>query len=760
MVKLVAQQTADTLSIKQWGRTTFEKNYGYIIVRSPYIPFENVTDIYLYDNNNILIKIFDDRTKCTKYRLLCSNGFSLQYDSISLENYDDKYRIAYANGDVTILLEKTGKNLFPDVKWKAIKGIYQDIAIVNSRSNLYNLVRLNYGTNYSNELQGSSEIVHIADSLFKYRTPETRGLYFLYNAANRKSSIKSRGYNTILYVSDQLAMGIIAEGQWDFIDVHSVKSEKLEVICSSFKEPDLSGDTIEIVDYDENDGEEKRYTINKSGTCLLDEDKKEIIHEDISSINESIERNDEKVKQISSRINIGRFIIVNDNSVRESENGPYLFVKKSFKKACKCEGFPCWILLKSKQIVITEKECRGNKTNSLYYLVKEPLPDEFNIYEKITDDRNWLYIDKTIIAPQEKIVQEAINEILLELKEKLKEQETAHETQQKIEIEDTKDVLRLKAIYDFLKLQGFDKSSIGKALSSLFPSVEKYIDFTNVKHDYYHRWKRYVENIKLLERISFDESNLIEELHLTENERVILDYYTKVKGYKLSTAIDYIYEESSTGEKVMKRYEELMRLGEMVANQKKMLQQTIIEDLVGNFAAMADTSEMLQQPEQLKEERLKYKEFEPDFSKSTNILIKDKTIKLNVNELIKYDVFESKKIHQYDKPVSYIHLGKNIIILLNKDKASEYDSEHTRQFLIRGCGEDKKFDQDFTAINEIIHKQRINGMRIYIFINDDGNSCRFFDEIQCIKSELVPDEEEKRKVIMFTMKSLIRYNTD
>ena len=106
--------------------------------------------------------------------------------------------------------------------------------------------------------------------------------------------------------------------------------------------------------------------------------------------------------------------------------------------------------------------------------------------------------------------------------------------------------------------------------------------------------------------------------------------------------------------------------------------------------------------------------------------------------------------------------GVNIddIEIFSHAKAKELDSDNIRQFQIRGSGDEKRFDQDYRAVNGVVANQRENGARIYVFESIDDSTCRFFDEFQCIKNDLVEDENEGRKLIYFTMKSLLRYNKD
>lgn len=722
----------------------------------------NVTDVYSYDNN-ILVIIKDVNNNRTFYQLVSENSFTRLYTKISFKVYDKKYRIAYTEKGVCIISDIECKPIVSESKWKDVVEINNDIAIINSKGNYYNLFRLNLGTKWSNELQGSTEIVYVHNYLYKYRNIETGPKYQLYNVNRRKSSNPRILYDDIQYVSEEIAVGIKNNVQWDFIRLNSVIGGYMEVAYSSYKEPVYNGDIIALVELDDF-GNEIPYRINRWGTNLsveTEEEIKESVIETITAVGPQNER--ESINEIpiiqDEKISIGNFILVTDESAKKSENGDYVFFRYSHKKACRCEGYPCWILIKQRLIIITERESKRN--NTLKCKIIGTLPDEFEKFTNVSENNKWKYFDKSVSAPKTEIVNEAINVIAPTLRKLSSKRKELIEEQQKRDVEDTKDILRLKAIYDFLKLQGFDKNSTSDAISSLFPEIEEYIDYTNVKQTYYYGWKRYVENVEKLKKITpngfIDENKVVGELNFSDKEKIIFDYYTNVKEYPIEVAIDCIQEESPTGGELIKEYETLMRLDDTVENQRKMLQREIIDDLINNFTVMADTSQMLQLPKYSTAKTVD-DEYVTDTTKSTDFTIKGVKRVFKLNESVGYDIFENKKFHLYHKPISYLQYGKDVVLLLNSDKAKEFDSEHSRQILIRGNGEDKKFDQDYTYVNGIISKQRDNGTRIYVFECIDDTTCRFFDELQCIKHELVEDENEGRKVIYFTMKSLLRHN--
>ena len=118
MVKLVARQTAENLSIKEWGNAQLEVVFNpngenFIAVKNTLKKFW-AEEVFFYDNKNILIKIKgDERQARVGFVLLMPNTFTREYADISKEVLDEKYRrvVDYnPKGErlVSLINEKTG----------------------------------------------------------------------------------------------------------------------------------------------------------------------------------------------------------------------------------------------------------------------------------------------------------------------------------------------------------------------------------------------------------------------------------------------------------------------------------------------------------------------------------------------------------------------------------------------------------------------------------------------------------------------------
>ena len=471
----------------------------------------------------------------------------------------------------------------------------------------------------------------------------------------------------------------------------------------------------------------------------------------------------EEIKEIVVPIvTIGRFVFVNDDSVKLSEHSNLIYSKKSLNKPCNIEkGAICWVLAKEKVIVITRRDGISDYRRSILY--KKELPAAFDSFN-ILSDQKWYVEDCFICTEEEEILDTAIETIKSKLQEKVNSIEIKQQTNDNLVINDTKDTLKLKAIYHFLQQQGFDNDAIYKALYILFPSIEQFIDLTNVKIANAELCKRIEDHSRIRDLISSDTDKLIEMLNLNEKELAILNYYTKAKGLSIATAIEYVNEESPTGTKVIAKYNELMRIGDILSNERKILREMIIEDLVHRYANLADTSEILkpvtadvapaiQVENPAKETK---QDFAVDETKYIEAVIKDKIHKFCLNGIVKYEIFENKKVYNFNHDIHYVQIGRDILIFISKTKATDLDYEHPHIISFRGNGEDKRFPQVFTHINGAIKNQRENNARIFVFTHNDDDTCKFFDELQYLDYNL--EREDGREIIIFKMKSLHRFS--
>lgn len=779
MVKLVAQQMADSLSIKEWGNAQLEVVFNpngenFIAVKNTLKKFW-AEEVFFYDNKNILIKIKgDERQARVGFVLLMPNTFTREYADISKEVLDEKYRrvVDYnPKGErlVSLINEKTGTLEFPLTHWNDIIDVHDEVATISfiqkgTGRTMQSLVRFKQNLHGENKLV-AQEVLHIKESLYKYRL--NSHLFNLYNAKNMLSSDERIGYTDITYISDQLALGVIDEVQWDFIKTFPPNdSNILRVAHTSYVKPVFDNDIINIVSYDDND-EETEYKINFSGTRLSEGNVLDLNIEsgEVVPVSDVKQEPVEEVKEVVVPIvTIGRFVYVNDDSIKLSEHSNLIYSKKSLHKPCNIEkGTVCWILAKEKMIVITKRDGISDYRRAILY--KKELPSDFDSFTVLNDSK-WYTEDCFICTEEEDILDSAIKTIKSKLQEKVDSIEIKQQTNENLVTNDTKETLKLKAIYHFLQQQGFDNDAIYKSLYILFPSIEQFIDLTNVKIANAELCKRIENHSRIRDLISSDTAKLIEMLNLSEKELAILNYYTKAKGLPISTAVEYISEESATGTKVIAKYNELMRLGEILSNERKMLRELIIEDLVNRYANLADTSEILKpvmtstDPETVQGETNKdmRQDFSIDETKIVEAVIKDKIHKFRLNGNIDYGLFDNKKVYNFKHEIYYVQIGKDILIFISKSKAVEIDNDHPHIITLRGNGEDKRFPQVFSHINGAIKNQRENNARIFVFVHNDNETCKFYDELQYLDYDLV--REEGREIIMFKLKSLYRFNTD
>lgn len=773
MVKLVAHQKADNLSIREWGKARLNaiqsSNGESFIVINSIIRKVLVDNVWFYDNNNMLLHVVNhDGMSRSGYMLLMPNTFSRIFAEISEVVFDEKYRkvVDYnKRGErvLSLINEKSGKLEFPMVHWADIIDVNDDIATIaffkkEQAPARQTLVRFKQNLT-GNELV-AREIVHVRESLYKFR--HDSHLYKLYNANNRQSSDERTGYTDLVYISDQIAMGIIDNVQWDFINIHT-----MNVVCTSYQEPVFENDIIHVVSYDDND-DEVEFNINLSGTILSEGNQLDLSIEsgeyNLVS-NKDIVDNVKEVDVCVPTVTIGRFIIVNDDSVKRSTNGNYIFSKKALNKPCRIErGVICWILIKENAIIVTRRDGISNSRRTILY--EDVFPEDLKKYGKLAE-KKWHIEDYIICTEEENVIHSAIEAIKSKLQNKVESLEIGQQVNDDVVSRDTKDVLQLKAIYSFLKQQGYDNESIYKALYSLFPSIEQFVDMTNVKTEYEDVYNKVINLTKKRDQISSSPSKLIEMLNLNERDLAILNYYMKAKGLSIGAAIEYVGKESSTGSMTVERYNKLMRIGNDLLIERDKLRKLIVDDLIHGFASIAETSEVLKPikeiipPDIIQQETLPDMtdaDFLIDESKRIQTVFKDVIIQFHLNEVVNYVIFQNKKVYNFNHDIHYVQMGKDTLVFISKDKALELDAEHPHIIRIRGNGEDKRFSQVFSYINASIKGQRENNSRILMFKLNDENTCLFFDELQYLDYDL--EKEEGREIIMFKLKSLLRYNSD
>ena len=778
MVKLIARETAKNLSIKEWGKARLDivqdsNGDSFIIVHS--LRRLLVDEVFFYDNDNMLLRISSHKVDSRSgYILLMPNTFTKIFAEISETIFDDKYRkvVEYdKDGEklVSLINEKSGKLEFPLTRWKDILNVHDEIATISfiqkgTGRTLQSLVRFKQNL-YGNELV-AQEITHVKESLYKYR--QNSPLYYLYNTNNRLSSDDTIGYSDIEFISDQLAMGVIDDVQWDFIKTCPAKDvNSLKVVHTSYEQPFFDNDIISIVSYDDKD-EETKYKINFSGTKLSEGNVLDLSIESGEVVPQA-EKKQEPVEELKDVVvpivTIGRFVYVNDDSINLSEHSNLIYSKKSLRKPCNNDnGTVCWILAKENVIVITRRDGMSDYRRAILY--KKDLPSDFGSFDVLNNSK-WYMEDCFICTEEEYILNTAIKTIKSKLQEKVNSIEIKQQTNDNLVTNDTKDTLKLKAIYHFLQQQGFDNDAIYKTLYILFPSIEQFIDLTNVKIANSELCKRIEKNSRIRDLISSDKSKLIEMLSLNEKELAILNYYTKVKGMSISTAVECICEESPTGNRVIAKYHELMRLSEIISNERKILRKLIIEDLINGYANLADTSEILKpvtpsvSPNLIQREfsnKDKKEDFTIDEKKTIEAVIKGKIYNFSLNKIVQYKIFENKKVYNFKHDLHYVQIGKDIFVFISKSKAKEIDKEHPHIISLRGNGEDKRFSQVFTHINGVIKSQREKNSRIFVFEQNEDKTCMFYDELQYLDYDLV--KEDGREIIMFKLKSLLRFNSD
>lgn len=99
-----------------------------------------------------------------------------------------------------------------------------------------------------------------------------------------------------------------------------------------------------------------------------------------------------------------------------------------------------------------------------------------------------------------------------------------------------------------------------------------------------------------------------------------------------------------------------------------------------------------------------------------------------------------------------------ICILFDNDTDSIISIKGSIHYYIYGEGKDKRFDHYFGAnANSVIRDSiKDSQKRVLLFAYKNENKISFFDEIKCESYSVVPESENKRNVIIFKFRSLLR----
>ena len=142
-------------------------------------------------------------------------------------------------------------------------------------------------------------------------------------------------------------------------------------------------------------------------------------------------------------------------------------------------------------------------------------------------------------------------------------------------------------------------------------------------------------------------------------------------------------------------------------------------------------------------------------NKMTTFILDRNRFTMEINQICDFDIyFRQKFIFKANE--------SNIFILLDFITDNVYIDNGCLYYSVCGVGKDKRFDQDFRTNANTVMRNSLNldFLKLFVFMNSSDNKLIFLDEVKCVDYSVVKEEETKRDVIYFKLKSLLRTECD
>lgn len=236
------------------GEYTFSKEGDKVRVESRWLSLTLIEEFWTYKNGNILVH-FENAAGEEKYRLLLEGKLAPNdLDDISRDIYDGRYRITRDTlGDdvsLSVIRENNAQVAVRPNRWKGIKDINNDIAIVDVDGRYCSLVRLGNGYhNWGGCMHKSIE--HVGDTVYKFRDSSNGTWDFIYYRKGPQYHFKShiqelRGKRIVdvqLIDGRPQLLAIYCQGD-DNPFLYNYYYEEMVADCCSM--PEVDGDHIHV----------------------------------------------------------------------------------------------------------------------------------------------------------------------------------------------------------------------------------------------------------------------------------------------------------------------------------------------------------------------------------------------------------------------------------------------------------------------------------------------------------------------------------
>lgn len=681
------------LDVSKWGKFSFVSNGENLIITNGNI--QNIAEhAWLYENGNVLIFNQD------KYQLLTKSGSpSDQLVDISKTIINDKYRVTAdtrpfggeMRRTICVINEDTGNVVF-----KATRR-WKDVLDVRGD---FLVVKTN------DDKICLTKIPSVPDAweeLFKGRAVEFvawpvfkllnfSGKWDLYNVRKPKKNPDSFRYNDIQSFNDgQL---FIAENE-DDVDLFNAEADC--IFSTNMKKYEIDNDKINIrgnilgSGLDENTVYDAVYSFSGK---LLSYAKYE---ENVQIQNELIEVQPvDDTPLIVNKINI---VPVGDEIERKfiqsTSNTINVPNEEDYTKVA-------WLLLSSNQLVILEYLPRGSRGQRKKRVLEEQLNEQFSAWLKrnITSFRSFDCEMEFNMAKIEEFINDNVrnNETLVDDDVTMRS--------------DTKEALLLVENYRHFHSLFKDEDRICDAITAMHPSLESLLDLTNIRIDE-------------------------EELYNIPQKCIETNDDIKEKEGELKRL-------AQKQQEIEKEIQQLKKTLSQQEKERKLLHKLIIKEIVEKYDSFqhVDTNNT-QIPTQVS----------PQF---VSLSIGGENYLWQLNDKIEYNIFKNRKVFGMSN-VKYVLVGKNIMIFINPDVANDIaTNQKDGLFELIGQGDNNRENQVFANnVNTKVRDHRRGLMRIFIFVREQNDTCRLFDQV-----EYVTHQEEwdgRRNIILFKFKSLLKF---
>jgi len=681
------------LDVAKWGNFSFVSNGETLIITSSNIKYI-AERAWLYENENVLIFNQD------KYQLLTKSGSpSHQLMDISKTIINDKYRVTTdtlpyggeMRRTICVIYEETGGVVF-----KATRR-WKDIIDVRGD---FLIVKTN------DDKICLTKIPSIPDAweeLFKGLTVEFvswpvfkllnfHGKWELYNVRKQLKNPDYFRYNDIQsFNNGQL---FIAESE-DGYDLFNAEANW--IFSTSVKKYDVDNEKINVRGYIYGSGLDEDIVYdavyNFSGKLLS-----------YAKYEESVQEQSEVVEVppvedttlIINKINI---VPVGDEIekkfVQSTSNSINVPVEEDNTKVA-------WLLLSTNQLVILEYLSSGSRGQKKKRVLEEQVNEQFSTWLK-NNVKNFRSLDCEMEYNMVKI-EEFINDNIRNNEALIDDEVTMRS--------DTNEAMLLVDNYRHFQSLINDEDRIFDAIIAMHPSLESLLDLTNIRIDDEDLYNIPQKCIETNDEIKEKEEELI---RLAQKQQEIEKDILQLK-------------------KTLTQQEK----------ERKLLHKLIVKEILEKFGSSqrvdTDHTETLTN-------------VSPQF---VSLTIGGVKYHWQLNDQIEYKVFNNRKV--YGKAnVKYVLIGNNIMVFINPDVAE--DIVNTRKdslFELIGQGESKRENQVF-GFNENtkVRDHRRGMMRIFIFVREQNDTCRLFDQVEYVSHQEKWDGN--RSIILFKFKSLLKF---